>query len=102
MPSEKQNNTKRSKKKKMLGLGDPPILVGGGGSTLIWIRNDVTLTQIRLKDVLADAPTPDTKDNYQIYQCGTDVTISTVRLNQQGGKTKHTGLDPKKHSTGFE
>ena len=88
---------------KMSRASDPPILVGGGGSTLIWVRNDFTLTQIGLSQVKPGAPLPNpTPTNYQIYEVGVDVTNSTVRLNQSGGQSKHTGMDPKKHSTRFD
>jgi hypothetical protein len=92
---------KKRKKQKKLGPGDPPIFVGGGGSTLIWIRNDFTLTQIPLADVGPKASHPKTKSKYQIWRCDCDVTTSTVRLDQSGGQSKHTGLS-KEHSTEFE
>ena len=79
---------------------DPPILVGGGGSTLIWVRNDFTLTQI--PSAPAGAPKPGHPANYQIFEVDVNVTNSTVKVNQSGGQTKHTGMDPKKHSTEFE
>ena len=96
---KKKRSPKR--KKMMMRATDPPILVGGGGSTLIWVHNDFTLTQIPLSDVSADAPSPKTPTKYQIYRCDVDITSSTVRLNQVGGQSKHTGMDKKKHSTEF-
>jgi hypothetical protein len=92
----------RSVSKKSVAPADPPIMVGGGGSTLIWVRNDFTLTQIPLKKVKAKAPKPQTKTNYQIWECSAVVTTSTVRLDQGGGQSKHSGLDPDTHSTEFE
>ena len=103
-PTAKKGGSKKKrspKRKMMLRATDPPILVGGGGSTLIWVHNDFTLTQIPLSDVSADAPSPKTPTKYQIYKCDVDITSSTVRLNQVGGQSKHTGMDKKKHSTEF-
>jgi hypothetical protein len=80
---------------------DPPIFVGGGGSTLIWVRNDFTLSQIPLAQVKADASKPPHPENYQIYECEAVVTTLTVKLNQGVGQSKHTGMDPKKFSTDF-
>lgn len=90
------------KMKKMSRASDPPILVGGGGSTLIWVRNDFTLTQISLSTVPAGAPRPSPPTKYQVYEVDVDITNATVRLDQSGGQSKHTGMDPKKHSTKFE
>jgi hypothetical protein len=90
-----------NRSKKLLS-SDPPIIVGGGGSSLIWVRNDFTLTQIPLSAVKAGAPKPKTPTNYQIWEC--DVAISTlvVRLNKGVGQSKHTGMDPNGYSTEFE
>ncbi len=87
--------------KKALVPADPPIIVGGGGSTLIWVRNDFTLTQIPLSAVKAGAPKPMNPTNYQIWECEVAVTTLTVKLNQGVGQSKHTGMDPSKFSTDF-
>jgi hypothetical protein len=96
--SKRKRNPKR---KKMMKASDPPIIVGGGGSTLIWVRNDITLTQIPLSQISANAPQPNKPAKYQIYECDVDVTTATVRLDQSGGQSKHVGMDKKKHSTEF-
>ena len=81
---------------------DPPILVGGGGSTLIWVRNEFCLTPMALSDVPANAPHPGHPNNYRVYEVNVEVTASTVKINQGGGQSKFSGMDPKKHSTEFE
>ena len=81
---------------------DPPIIVGGGGSSLIWVRNDFTLTQIPLSAVKAGAPKPKTPTNYQIWECEVAITTLVVRLNKGVGQSKHTGMDPNGYSTEFE
>ena len=93
--------TSRKRKAPLLDT-DPPIIVGGGGSTLVWVRNDFTFTQIPLSAVKAGAPKPKTPNNYQIWECAVDVTTLVVRLNKGAGHSKHTGLDPKGYSTEFE
>jgi hypothetical protein len=97
---KKKGSPKR--KKMMMLAGDPPIVVGGGGSTLIWVRNDFTLTQIPLNQVSAEAPPPHNRENYQIYEIAVAITTSTVRLNQAGGQSKHTGMDKKKFTVEFD
>lgn len=87
---------------KRLVPADPPIIVGGGGSSLIWVRNDFTLTQIPLSDVKAGASKPKNPANYQIWECEVAVTTLTVRLNQGVGQSKHTGLDPNRYSALFD
>ena len=91
----------RNPSKKAIVPADPPIIVGGGGSTLIWVRNDFTLTQIPLSAVKAGAPKPKNPTNYQIWECEVGVTTLTVKLNQGVGQSKHTGMDPNKYSTEF-
>ncbi len=88
--------------KRLTVPGDPPIIVGGGGSSLIWVRNDFTLTQIPLSDVKAGASKPRNPANNQIWKCEVAITTLTVRLNQGVGQSKHTGLDPNKYSAEFD
>ncbi len=90
-----------SRSKKATVPADPPIFVGGGGSTLIWVRNDFTLSQIPLSNVKAGASKPPNPNNYQIWECEVAVTTLTVKLNQGVGQSKHTGMDPNKFSTDF-
>jgi hypothetical protein len=105
IPTKKKKGKKKKKSSKksskILLAGDPPIIVGGGGSTLIWVHNDHTLTQIPLSDVNSGAPMPEHPENYQIFKLDVDITTSTVRINQSGGQSKHTGMDKKKFSTEF-
>ena len=98
----KKKGSPKRKKMMMMLAGDPPIVVGGGGSTLIWVRNDFTLTQIPLNQVSAEAPPPNNRENYQIYKVDVDITTATVRLNQAGGQSKHTGMDKKKFTVEFD
>ena len=97
----KKSSKAASSASKRLVPADPPIIVGGGGSTLIWVRNDFTLTQIPLSAVKAAAPKPKNPENYQIWECEVGVTTLTVKLNQGVGQSKHTGMDPNKYSTEF-
>lgn len=45
---------------------DPPILVGGGGSSLIWVNFAEGQTPVKPKGLPANAPTPMTKDDYSL------------------------------------
>lgn len=99
--SNKKAAASGSRSKRAIVPADPPIFVGGGGSTLIWVRNDFTLTQIPLSQVKATAPKPPHPTNYQIWECEVGVTTLTVKLNQGVGQSKHTGMDPDKFSTDF-
>jgi hypothetical protein len=67
------------------------------------VRDDLSLSQITLDKVKPDAPPPKhNPTNYLIFEVGVDVTSATVKVNQSPGQTKHTGMDPKKHSTRFD
>jgi hypothetical protein len=102
---EKGGGKKKGSPKKMqamMSAGDPPIIVGGGGSTLIWVRNDFKLTKTQLSEVLPGAVKPQPPNNYQIYKIDVAITTSTVRLNQAGGQSQHTGMDEKKFSVEFD
>lgn len=82
---------------------DPPIIVGGGGSTYIWIRNGLSLQ-----------PEPDPKDpdydfkdfvfkkeNYQCYHLPT-VKLGTYKThNGEDEGSSHRVKVRRKHATLF-
>jgi len=47
---------------------DPPILVGGGGSSFVWIRKDQAPKLVQPGDVPLRAPRPLTPDSYYIFE----------------------------------
>lgn len=82
---------------------EPPIIVGGGGSTYIWIRNTYTL-QLQ--------PTPNDpgydgfddfvfkKENYTCYELPVDLGSYRTHDGDDEGKP-HRIKDRKKHGTRF-
>lgn len=81
---------------------DPPILVGGGGSTLIWIRKDLRPEIIEYQaGRLKETPKPEHPENYHVYRFGDlEITNSTVRMKE--GKHCQHGQLPHEHLTWFE
>jgi hypothetical protein len=116
MPTKKSNKTqsskkqasksgrKKSSKKDHGGLipfqGNPPILVGGGGSTLIWIKNIYNPREIRLNQVGPNAIRPANPGLYTIYQCDPDLTQATVNKGD-GHPHPHQGMG-RNHFTEFD
>ena len=49
---------------------DPPILVGGGGSTLIWVRKDFEPEVIEGHEKFNNPPKLQHPENYRIYRYG--------------------------------
>ena|SRR5215510_12804830 len=62
---------------------DPPILVGGGGSSLIWVNFNEGQTPVKPKGVGANAPSPTTKDDYSLSK----ITSQPARLFFNDGTT---------------
>lgn len=83
-------------KKKILDGDNPPILVGGGASSLIWIQK--TLNP-KLVDPNAQPNGPTNPGDYYCFSVGQDVTSVTVK-NGHGGSQNH-GVDNKKFSVDF-
>ena len=83
---------------KTLLAEDPPIIVGGGSSTYIWIRKPLTLTEV-------DNPQPDyeiefDKSQYNCYDVKVDlVSYKTHDGNNEGGA--HPVKNRLKHCTRF-
>ena len=79
---------------------DPPILVGGGGSTLIWVRKDFEPEIIEGAKVNNSLKLQH-PENYRIYRYGNlEITRSTVRA-KEGEHCKHDKLS-KDHLTWFD
>jgi hypothetical protein len=99
-PADEKDKDKE--KKDQHGFGDdPPIMVGGGGSTLVWMKTDKT-TQITLANVDPDAPRPMQPNDYLIFEVDVNVTKAHVKKHKNDNGSPHTGLDPKTHRTRFD
>jgi len=72
--------TRRNK----LDIGsDPPVLVGGGGSSYIWVNMNQGQTTVNPNSVSPTAPSPHTKGNYSCSK----ITNAPVRLFFNNGVT---------------
>lgn len=96
-------NSTRSKKPGNGSVGklsdDPPILVGGGGSTVIWLRKDIPFNVFFDPSNLKNGPK--TPSKYYAVECMMDVT--TVESDDGNGNQKdHQNMNKKKHRTAFE
>jgi hypothetical protein len=80
---------------------DPPIMVGGGGSTLIWIRKDQNPHKVSAADVPAGAEKPAHPEQYEIYVLDS-LECSHVKVNNGGGgnSARHPVVG-RKHRTHF-
>lgn len=73
-----------TKNKAKLSIGsDPPVMVGGGGSSLIWVNFNENQTGQNPNGVSANAPTPNTKSKYSCSK----ITNMPVRLFFNNGST---------------
>lgn len=80
---------------------DPPILVGGGGSTLIWVRKDFEPEVIEDYHKVKNTAKLQHPENYRIYRYeNLEITGSTVRA-KEGEHCKHDKLS-KEHLTWFD
>ena len=73
-----------TKQRAKLAIGsDPPVLVGGGGSSLIWVNFNENQTGQNPNGVSANAPSPNTKSKYSCSK----ITNVPVRLYFNDGTT---------------
>ena len=80
--------TSRKNGKTHLDIGsDPPVLVGGGGSSYIWTNFNQGLTGVNPNGVSPDAPSPSTKSKYSCSK----VANTPVRLFFNDGATPGPG-----------
>jgi len=88
-----------TKKKDTLDETNPPILVGGGGSSLIWIQKIYNPQLIDPLGVDPNAPQPANPGQYYCFKIDQDVTSVTVK-NGTGGSNGHT-VNNKKFRVNF-
>ncbi len=79
---------------------DPPILVGGGGSSLIWIRKDQR-PELVDHNQYPNAKKPKTPDDYFCYRVK-DSHLTVVANNGVDPSTPLPVKNNKKHHTYFE
>jgi len=73
-----------TKRRARLDIGsDPPVVVGGGGSSLIWVNFNENETGQNPNGVSASAPSPTTKSKYSCSK----ITNAPTRLFFNDGTT---------------
>ena len=87
---------KKPRRKDTLDESNPPILVGGGGSTLIWINKTLNPTMV---DPNTQPNGPLTPGDYYCWKVDQDVD-SVVVKNGNGGSNPH-GVNKQKFKVNF-
>lgn len=88
------------KKKKTMLDGDPPILVGGGGSSFIWIRKDLDPQLFDPSNVSGDAPGPAHRDQY--FCLKVKGNVAKIDVNDGSGSSGPKPANDKKFKVQFD
>ena len=94
MEDEKNNERDRDtdkEKKPFVVPGDPPIIVGGGGSSLVWIRKDQVPQLIDPATLAGNQPTKPTTPS--LYYCFR-VKDNHATIETDDGTNPSTGRKP--------
>ena len=68
----KKKSPKKPGKKPLVST-DPPVMVGGGGSSFIWIAKDLDPQLFQPSEVPARAPKPPNPDDYYCFRIQGDI-----------------------------
>ena len=107
MATKKKTPKKRKSRTRALP-GDAPIIVGGGGSTFIWIKKELDPQLVRPDDVPGSAPQPHTPALYYCFVCrggGNNGNVSRIVVDD--GTAAQPNPDPprnihnRKHAVEF-
>ncbi len=79
----KKKSAQKSRRTPLDVGSDPPVLVGGGGSSYIWVNLNQGQTMVPPNSVSPTAPSPHTKGNYSCSK----ISNAPVRLFFNNGVT---------------
>lgn len=82
--SSKKGGAKKGKSKKLVLPGDPPIIVGGGGSAFVWIRKDLEPSLVDGTTIPASAPQPAHPDQYYCFKCS-GINLAKIIVDEGNG-----------------
>lgn len=102
--SSKKGDAKKGGKKQPLVLpGDPPIIVGGGGSAFVWIRKDLAPSLVDHSTIPASAPQPAHPDAYYCFKCS-GINLSKIIVDEGNGSGPGSPkpMNGKKNVTQFD
>ena len=95
--SKKQTSKKGSKKRATeiphREQANPPIVVGGGGSTIIWMRKSLNPVEIDPSTLPAAAPRPADPTLYKCFKCDVDIHVATVSKGIGGMPAVFSGMN---------
>lgn len=87
-------------KKKVMLDSDPPILVGGGGSSFIWIRKDLDPQLVDPLGVPAAAPKPAHPDSYYCFRL--QGNVMKINVDDGSGSSGPKPANGKKFHVQFD
>lgn len=100
MVTKKKSGKKSGRKKRNVLDTDPPILVGGGGSSFIWIKQTLEPQLVDPLGVPASAPQPPNPALYFCFQV--QGNIGKLVVNEGTGPGSGKPVNNKKYSVQFD
>ena len=100
---KKSTSVSKKSRKPALTIGDPPILVGGGGSSYVWVSLNQNERPVNPSSndpntgINPGAPTPRTRGNYTASR----VTGSPVQIYFSDGVNPEVQLNIRDHKTWY-
>lgn len=98
MATKKKSGTKRGRR--ILGATDPPVMVGGGGSSFIWIAKDLDPQLFLPSEVPGGAPTPPSPNDYYCFRI--QGNIGKLVINDGNGAGPPKSVASGKYSVKFQ
>jgi hypothetical protein len=99
MATKKKTRKKPRGKRRLVG-SDPPIMVGGGGSSFIWIAKDLDPQFFQPSEVPGGAPKPLSPDDYYCFRI--QANIGKIVIDEGSGAGPGKPVNEKKYSVKFQ